>query len=130
MEAACPQRSGVFITTRILVDLILINLKEWRERLKNRPILTGGILLPTSYSPAFPRMKPQPMAISRIITNRLKQKERRFMKMEELNEMKDLIRREQQLELKLREYEGPAFEPIFEGEPSWSESCLFSLILT
>ncbi|KAE9409317.1 hypothetical protein BT96DRAFT_970239 [Gymnopus androsaceus JB14] len=85
---------------------------EWRERLRNRPILTG----------AFPRMKPQPVAISRIIANRLKQKERRFVKLEELNEMKDLIRREQHLERNLVRATGAAFEPVFDGEPEWSHN--------
>ncbi|KAJ4499267.1 hypothetical protein C8R41DRAFT_815044 [Lentinula lateritia] len=95
---------------------------EWQEHLKNRPIFTGGFVHPTVFHPPFPRMKPQPMAISRIIANRMKQRERRFSKMEELTRMRDMVRKEQHLEQEImREARrtGEQFEPVFEGE-DWS----------
>ncbi|GAW08355.1 hypothetical protein LENED_010411 [Lentinula edodes] len=95
---------------------------EWQEHLKNRPIFTGGFVHPTAFHPPFPRMKPQPMAISRIIANRMKQRERRFSKMEELTRMRDMVRKEQHLEQEImREARrtGEKFEPVFEGE-DWS----------
>lgn len=71
-------------------------------------------------------MKPQPMAISRIIANRMKQRERRFSKMEELTRMRDMVRKEQHLEQEImREARrtGEKFEPVFEGE-DWSKFSL------
>ncbi|KAJ4485582.1 hypothetical protein J3R30DRAFT_3654997 [Lentinula aciculospora] len=91
----------------------------WQEQLKNRPIFTGGFVHPTAFHPPFPRMKPQPMAISRIIASRMKQRDRRFLKMEELTRMRDMIRKEQHMEQEIiREARrtGDYFEPVYEGK--------------
>ncbi|KAG7097191.1 hypothetical protein E1B28_004563 [Marasmius oreades] len=71
---------------------------EWQHRLKNRPILTGGILHATPVNPPIPRMKPQPMEISRIMVKRMKQREKRFAKLNTLSEYRDMARREREFE--------------------------------
>ncbi|KAJ3754873.1 hypothetical protein EV360DRAFT_86440 [Lentinula raphanica] len=95
---------------------------EWQRHLKNRPILTGGFVHPTLYHPPFPRMKPQPVSISRSIASRMKQRERRFAKIEELTRIKDMIRKEQYMEqglIREARLKGIKFEPVFEGQ-DWS----------
>ncbi|THV05366.1 hypothetical protein K435DRAFT_647156 [Dendrothele bispora CBS 962.96] len=67
---------------------------EWQNRLRNRPILTGGFLQPTAHHPPLPRLKPQPKAISGMIIKRMRARERQFMRSEALGEMKDLIKEE------------------------------------
>ncbi|KAF9072741.1 hypothetical protein BDP27DRAFT_1290070 [Rhodocollybia butyracea] len=94
---------------------------EWIQRMKNRPIVTGGLIHPTLYNPPLPRLRPQPMAISRIIAKRIKQRTRRFMRMEDLAQMKDMVRREQDMERELLEA-GVPFEPMYFGsdkQDSW-----------
>ncbi|KAF5392523.1 hypothetical protein D9757_002195 [Collybiopsis confluens] len=93
---------------------------EWQRRLKNRPILTGGLVHPTYYNPPLPRMKPQPMVISRIIAARMKQRLRRFTRIEKLAEMRDMVRREQVMEQALLKETGGKFEPVFEGKNDWN----------
>ncbi|KAJ3717316.1 hypothetical protein DFJ43DRAFT_1099789 [Lentinula guzmanii] len=95
---------------------------DWQKHLRNRPILTGGFVHPTPFHPPFPRMKPQPVAISRIIASRMKQRDRRFMKMEELTQMRDMVRKEQYMEQAITRdarRTGAEFEPVFEGQ-DWS----------
>ncbi|KAJ7461819.1 hypothetical protein B0H11DRAFT_1735748 [Mycena galericulata] len=58
----------------------------WQARLRSRPILTGAIVKPTLYMPPLPRMKPQPAAISSIIRTRMRTRERRMGRMEQLTE--------------------------------------------
>ncbi|KAF8886728.1 hypothetical protein BD779DRAFT_1441452 [Infundibulicybe gibba] len=70
----------------------------WQDRLLNRPILTGGFLRPTFANPPLPRLKPQPLAISRIIYKRRLARERRFMRLIDLKEAMDDLRRERAFE--------------------------------
>ncbi|KIK70424.1 hypothetical protein GYMLUDRAFT_148386 [Collybiopsis luxurians FD-317 M1] len=105
---------------------LVLNEVEWQRRLKNRPILTGGFVHPTYYNPPLPRMKPQPMAISRIIAARIKQRGRRFARMERLTEMRDMVRREQMLEQALVKETNGDFEPVFEGKQDWNALLLKS----
>lgn len=54
------------------VNSIIDFMQAWQRRLANRPILTGGIMLPNAAHGPLPRMKPQPVAIHGIIANRLR----------------------------------------------------------
>ncbi|KAK0238748.1 hypothetical protein EDD85DRAFT_519186 [Armillaria nabsnona] len=47
------------------------------NRMRNRPMLTGGLMFPTLWHPALPRMKPQPIKISRMIAKRKRSYENR-----------------------------------------------------
>ncbi|KAK0457647.1 uncharacterized protein EV420DRAFT_1546692 [Desarmillaria tabescens] len=47
------------------------------NRIRNRPMLTGGLMFPTLWHPALPRMKPQPIKISRMIAKRKRSYENR-----------------------------------------------------
>ncbi|KAJ7634695.1 hypothetical protein FB45DRAFT_909585 [Roridomyces roridus] len=66
----------------------------WQARLRSRPILTGAIVKPTFYMRAFPRMKPQPLAISRIIAARMRVRNRRYARMEQMAEDVKYLREE------------------------------------
>ncbi|KAJ6588564.1 hypothetical protein B0H19DRAFT_922155, partial [Mycena capillaripes] len=55
-------------------------------RLAARPILTGALLKASLYNPPLPRMKPQPPVIGRIIMTRMRTRDRRFARQEQLNE--------------------------------------------
>ncbi|KAJ7691762.1 hypothetical protein B0H17DRAFT_1285526 [Mycena rosella] len=70
----------------------------WQARLRSRPILTGSIIKPTLYNPPLPRMKPQPIAISRIIATRMKTRERRYERLDRLAEELDDLQREESFE--------------------------------
>ncbi|KAL0580756.1 hypothetical protein V5O48_001221 [Marasmius crinis-equi] len=70
----------------------------WQHRLKNRPILTGAIVPGTPFHPPFPRMKPQPMEISRIILKRIKAKQKNIEKVHTMNQYKDMARLEREFE--------------------------------
>ncbi|KAH7106911.1 hypothetical protein BKA62DRAFT_753770 [Auriculariales sp. MPI-PUGE-AT-0066] len=50
---------------------------KWQERLRNRPIMTGGYMRPTVYNPPLPRLKPQPAHISGMIITRKRVRARR-----------------------------------------------------
>ncbi|KAG7444273.1 uncharacterized protein BT62DRAFT_900050 [Guyanagaster necrorhizus] len=50
---------------------------EVLNRMRNRPMLTGGLMFPTLWHPALPRMKPQPIKISRMIAKRKRKYENR-----------------------------------------------------
>ncbi|KAK7471031.1 hypothetical protein VKT23_002446 [Stygiomarasmius scandens] len=91
---------------------LVLNEVEWQNHLRNRPILTGGLLHPTPHNPPLPRLKPQPPAISGMILKRMKARERRFMRSQELGEMKNLIKEESFFERQapnLNVYSGEAY---------------------
>ncbi|KAK7060326.1 hypothetical protein VNI00_001091 [Paramarasmius palmivorus] len=74
---------------------------EWQQRLKNRPIFTGTIIRSTPFNRPLLRMKPQHPSISGMITKRMKTKERRFEKLNELAEYKDMVIKEKEFEQRL-----------------------------
>uniref|UniRef100_A0A0W0FC54 Complex 1 LYR protein domain-containing protein n=1 Tax=Moniliophthora roreri TaxID=221103 RepID=A0A0W0FC54_MONRR len=70
----------------------------WQHHLKNRPILTGSLIPATQYNRPMLRMRPQHPSISSIIIKRMKTKERRFMKVNEIAEYKALVFEEKAFE--------------------------------
>jgi len=62
--------------------------------MRKRPILTGTIVLPTEFMPAYPQMKRQPKAISGIIRSRMRTKVHRLGRLESLVESQSLLRAE------------------------------------
>ncbi|KAG8796581.1 hypothetical protein FRC17_007976, partial [Serendipita sp. 399] len=51
---------------------------EWIEKMKKRPILTGGYLRPSLYNRPLPRMKNQPIHITMMIKKRIKARAKRI----------------------------------------------------
>ncbi|KAJ6612674.1 hypothetical protein B0H10DRAFT_1807036 [Mycena sp. CBHHK59/15] len=89
----------------------------WQARLRSRPILTGAIIRPTLYNPPMPRMKPQPMAISKIIMARMRTRERRLARQQQLNEDLDDMQREQAFEEQAVQLVGERhFERVYSGD--------------
>ncbi|KAF5382048.1 hypothetical protein D9615_004459 [Tricholomella constricta] len=62
------------------------NEMAWQIKLANRPIMTGGYLRPTFANRPLPRLKPQPLAITGMIRKRRAARERRVVKLTELQE--------------------------------------------
>jgi hypothetical protein len=67
--------------------------QAWQDKLRNRPILTGHIRASLSNKP-LPRLKPQPSAISVMIYKRRAERQRRVLKLKELEDWQDDLRRE------------------------------------
>ncbi|KAJ7067837.1 hypothetical protein C8F01DRAFT_1049494 [Mycena amicta] len=87
----------------------------WQDRLKSRPILTGGIMKGTYFNPPLPRMKPQPTAISMMIQTRMRVRERRWARREQLLESLQTLAEEEKFEEGLLDM-GEDFEPVFSAE--------------
>ncbi|KAF7301222.1 hypothetical protein MIND_00687000 [Mycena indigotica] len=87
----------------------------WQERLKSRPILTGGLMKATYFNPPLPRMKPQPMQISKIIMARKRVRDRRWALREQLIDHSNLIFEEQRFEQGLLGM-GENFESVFDTQ--------------
>ncbi|GJJ11746.1 hypothetical protein Clacol_005984 [Clathrus columnatus] len=95
---------------------------EWSKKMSNRAILTGSIVRPTIYNKPFPRMRPQPIHVSRMIHSRRRARERRGERRQLLLDYKNYIRQEQFFEYKLSQNvqsRGSHFTPIFESLHEW-----------
>ena len=93
-------------------------LKEWQERLRNRPILTGAYLRPSLLNGPLPRMKPQPVGVSMMIRNRRLARERRLEKAERIRNLKQDMTKEAEFEQALDKL--ASVEPVFQDE-EWGE---------
>lgn len=90
--------------------------------MRNRAILTGAIVRPTLFNKPFPRMKPQPIHVSRMIHKRRKARERRGERQGLLLAFKDYIRQERIFENNLFQdvkARGLTFETIFQTPYEW-----------
>ncbi|KAF8578492.1 hypothetical protein K439DRAFT_1528793 [Ramaria rubella] len=97
---------------------------RWMHKLQNRAILTGALVRPSLYNRPFPRMKPQPIHVSRMIWNRRRVRELRLDKQEMWKEWKDDLRRERDFEASLYEHaqgNGFQFEKIYDNLEAWYE---------
>ncbi|KIJ51286.1 hypothetical protein M422DRAFT_158593 [Sphaerobolus stellatus SS14] len=109
---------------RIQMEQTMLKEKEWLERLKNRPILTGSILRPTLYNPPLPRMKPQPIHISAMIYSRRKARERRMALQDELSWNVKQLHAEHKFEANLYNEvrrKGLTFERVYDDVKAWEE---------
>ncbi|KAF8961023.1 hypothetical protein BDZ97DRAFT_1830936 [Flammula alnicola] len=88
---------------------------EWQEKLRHRPILSGGFMRPTVNHGPLPRMKPQPPAISHLIIKRLKKRELRHDKRKQLEDDLEDLAMEQQFEEGLRNLTKVQFPTVFSG---------------
>ncbi|EJD45701.1 hypothetical protein AURDEDRAFT_165152 [Auricularia subglabra TFB-10046 SS5] len=71
---------------------------KWIERMRTRPIMTGGHIPPTFYNPPLPRLKPQPEHITGMIVSRKRAWDRWQTKLEFLNSTRNDLLREAQFE--------------------------------
>ncbi|KAJ7239952.1 hypothetical protein B0H12DRAFT_1204141 [Mycena haematopus] len=86
-------------------------------RLRSRPILTGALIKPTLYNPPLPRMKPQPQAISRIIFARMRTRDRRMARDQQLLDDIFHLKREAAFEDSIARFVGGAsFERVYSGD--------------
>ncbi|EDR13137.1 uncharacterized protein LACBIDRAFT_322596 [Laccaria bicolor S238N-H82] len=90
----------------------------WRHKLRNRTILTGGLMRPTLYHGPLPRMKPQPIHVTGMIVSRKKAREKRMERQRKLLENINALQIERDFEAGLiAESPNPAgFEPVFSGK--------------
>ncbi|KAI0667748.1 hypothetical protein C8Q78DRAFT_320913 [Trametes maxima] len=70
----------------------------WYERMRTRPIMTGGYQKPTYYHGPLPRLKPQPIHITGMITWRRRARRRRLALHEILQEHGMLLEAERKFE--------------------------------
>ena len=66
-------------------------MKDWYERMRTRPIMTGGYLRPPLFHKALPRLIPQPAHITGMITSRRKARERRITRFDTVQEYAKLL---------------------------------------
>ena len=85
--------------------------------------MTGGFLRPSVSNPPLPRLRPQPVAITRIIGKRREARAKRILKLGALQEMLCDVKREAEFEEGLARM-GCAFEPVFAGalKQTWCKS--------
>ncbi|KAF8196653.1 hypothetical protein K438DRAFT_1585628 [Mycena galopus ATCC 62051] len=92
----------------------LVRAEAWQERLRSRPILTGALLKPTMFNPPLPRMKPQPQVISRMIFTRMRTRDRRMARDQELSEDIFHLKREAAFEASfMRDH---SLEQVYSGD--------------
>jgi hypothetical protein len=104
------------------------DVQEWQERLRNRPILTGGYLRPTLSNPPLPRLKPQPMAISGMIFKRRVARDRRMTAASRLREWRDDLFREHVFESKLQKSSPEMVDRVFADHNGWGTSFYYTSI--
>ncbi|KJA29484.1 hypothetical protein HYPSUDRAFT_61513 [Hypholoma sublateritium FD-334 SS-4] len=91
---------------------------EWQAKLRHRPILSGGFMRPTLFHGPLPRMKPQPPAISHLISRRIKKRDERRAKVECLEDVLEDVRIEESFEAGLQKLKQPISQNLAEIEKS------------
>ncbi|KAI1794940.1 hypothetical protein LXA43DRAFT_1112778 [Ganoderma leucocontextum] len=98
---------------------------DWYERMRTRPIMTGGYLRPSLFHKALPRLIPQPLHITGMITSRRKARERRMGRFDTIQEYARLLNTEFKFEdtlVKAAEKEGQSIERVFtEDTAGWRQ---------
>ncbi|KAI0699922.1 hypothetical protein C8T65DRAFT_658603 [Cerioporus squamosus] len=101
------------------------NWYAWYERMRTRPIMTGAYLRPTLYNGPLPRLVPQPLHITGMITARRKARVRRMERHEACQEDLALLNAEGHFERSLAlssTAEGKQLERVFTDDPNgWRE---------
>ncbi|KAF8484249.1 hypothetical protein JB92DRAFT_2762269 [Gautieria morchelliformis] len=95
---------------------------HWIHKMQNRPIMTGALLRPSIFNRPLPRLKPQPIHISRMIWNRRRVRDLRLKKQELWTSWRDDLQRESAFEANLFrtvQANGLWFEKVFENNMDW-----------
>ena len=99
------------------------------NKMRNRPIMTGGYMRPTWFNKPLPRLTPQPIHISMMIASRRKARASRMVRFERYNEWKEDMKHEATFERLLQKElppdQAPHYQPIFQN-PEWRTSTWFS----
>ena len=91
-------------------------LQAWYERMRTRPIMTGGYLKPTFFNKPLPRLLPQPLHITGMISARRKVRQRRLDRYDALQNEKAFLDFESNFEHALAANAGSPFERVYSDE--------------
>ncbi|TFL06778.1 hypothetical protein BDV98DRAFT_164273 [Pterulicium gracile] len=72
--------------------------RKWLEKMRNRPIMTGGLLRASYNNAPLPRLKPQPLAITMMLYKRRSKREPRLSKINWINEWTSDLHHESKFE--------------------------------
>ncbi|KAI0647834.1 hypothetical protein C8Q79DRAFT_952145 [Trametes meyenii] len=117
-QAVCMRYNRMIegISLQAKADRVYEEELAWYERMRTRPIMTGGYQKPTYYHGPLPRLKPQPAHITGMITWRRKARRRRLAQYEALQEQGMLLEAERKFENDLTAKIRPkreSFEPAY-----------------
>lgn len=108
------------------------HLQVWIDKMRKRPIMTGGYLRPSWFNKPLPRLNPQPIHISMMIASRRKARASRTVRFEQYNEWKEDMKHEARFERLLQEELPPEqaqqFQMIFQDR-EWGTSIIYSLFM-
>ncbi|KAH9889921.1 hypothetical protein C8Q73DRAFT_736399 [Cubamyces lactineus] len=90
----------------------------WQERMRTRPIMTGGYLKPSFFNKPLPRLRPQPLHITGMIVSRRKARQRRLDRNDALQDEKAFLDFESSFENALAANSGSSFERFFSNHMS------------
>ncbi|KAM5539475.1 hypothetical protein V8D89_006927 [Ganoderma adspersum] len=125
--AVCARYSRMLDGARLQrrADAVYEQELDWYERMRTRPIMTGGYLRPTLFHKPLPRLVPQPAHITGMITSRRKARERRITKFDSIQEYAKLLYTEFKFEDTLAtaaEKDGETIERVFtEDSAAWRQ---------
>ena len=115
------QEEMVCVSYAHKVFCFMDHLQAWYERMRTRPIMTGAYLRPSLFNGPLPRLVPQPLHITGMITWRRKARERRMANHDVCQENLALLNAERHFERNLAlaaTAEGKQFSPIFADNPN------------
>ncbi|KAI0699940.1 hypothetical protein C8T65DRAFT_812223 [Cerioporus squamosus] len=127
LQAVCARYSRMLegAQAQAAVDRVYEEELAWYERMRTRPIMTGAYLRPTLYNGPLPRLVPQPLHITGMITARRKARVRRMERHEACQEDLALLNAEGHFERTLAlssTAEGKQLERVFTDDPNgWRE---------
>ena len=88
--------------------------------------MTGAYLRPSYANGPLPRLKPQPERITMMMKRRIRQREARLAKADDLKESLSDLHRERMFEGRLFNMnagrEGEVFEPVFRSSSKWGKT--------
>ncbi|PIL22775.1 hypothetical protein GSI_15469 [Ganoderma sinense ZZ0214-1] len=125
--AVCARYSRMLDGARLQrrADAVYQEELDWYERMRTRPIMTGGYLRPTLFNKGLPRLVPQPQHISGMITSRRRARERRIARFDTMQEYANLLYTEFRFEDALAtaaERGGQPIERVFtEDTTAWRQ---------
>ncbi|KAI0754714.1 hypothetical protein C8Q80DRAFT_1093371 [Daedaleopsis nitida] len=117
-KAVCARYSRMLegVRAQARADDVFEEEMAWYERMRTRPIMTGAYLRPTLFNGPLPRLSPQPLHITGMITARRAARERRMAKHDILQDQMRLLNSEMQFERDLANaatQEGQTVERVF-----------------
>ncbi|KAJ8468891.1 hypothetical protein ONZ51_g9350 [Trametes cubensis] len=117
-SAVCRRYSRMIegATFQARADRVFQQEIAWYERMRTRPIMTGGYLKPTFFNKPLPRLLPQPLHITGMISARRKVRQRRLDRYDALQNEKAFLDFESNFEHALAANAGSPFERVYSDE--------------